>query len=149
MEKIDKTQKENLYNIEALLKELRDQKLISSYEVVGSSPCKIQMWRTGDEKPIMITTDLGQSYNAIFENTYEEFTDYLPPNDKFETHITWLQGFLRAYLKHEYYEIVYKDKASGHTVHKDLIFDDTKLGRKQLSSKMPAYFLIKKTTKTL
>jgi hypothetical protein len=139
-------QKVNLDYFYKLLGKLRGMGLVGEYNLIPNKNNRghynIIVTRRSDDKAIVIETDLEKAYWATFEDYYQESTDYLLPKDRFETHVDWLGVFLEAYLKHDYYELLYRDKSTGNIAYKELVFDNQRLGRKQLIGCPPKHFLL-------
>lgn len=148
MVELSNIEKNNLDYFSNYIDKLKSDNLIDSYSVVtsieGERKTKLVIKAT-DGRTISIETNLRDEYKAVFENYYEEWTDYLANGSDFKSLVDWLAGFINAYIKREYIEEVYTKKDSEDVVYKKLTFNNPNLGRRQLISYPPHFFLIKKT----
>jgi hypothetical protein len=147
MVELSNIEKNNLDYFSNYIDKLKSDNLIDSYSVVtskeGEQKTKLAIKAT-DGRNISIETNLRDEYKAVFENYYEEWTDYLADGSNFKSLVDWLAEFVNAYVKREYIEEVYTKKDSGDVVYKKLIFNNPNLGRRHLISYPPHFFLIKR-----
>lgn len=126
------------------LESLKRDNLIKNFYQKNEASSTIYDIDVDTNRKIIISTNLIDSYKAVFEGVYEEWTDYLAPNTSFTELIDWLKGFVIAYVTNDYFEVIYTNKKTNEIVYKKLVFKDQKLGRRQLISYAPPCFALKR-----
>jgi len=134
----------NIHYIQNRLIHLQKKALIIKWEQQIKESLYVFVITRSDGKKVVLQTNGLNNYKLLFEDYYEEFTDYLPSKESFKSLVDWFIPFLEAYLAYEYHEWTYQNKKTGVIEYKRLTFNDVGLGRRQLISYSPAFFLVKK-----